>query len=191
MTPQVTELLSAWSDGDKAALEQLMPMIHQELRRLAARHLVRERAGHTLEVTALVNEAYLRLIDQKRMRWQNKAHFLAIAAQMMRRILVDYARTRHYAKRGGGTPNISLDEVAVLSRERSEELVALNDALARFSELDPRKARVVELKFFGGLSVAETAEVLQISPNTVLRDWRTAKAWLYRELRQDTTQRSS
>jgi RNA polymerase sigma factor (TIGR02999 family) len=188
--PEMTALLSAWSDGDKAALEQLMPMIYQELRRLAARHLGRERLGHTLQATALVNEAYLRLIDQTRVRWQNKAHFMGIAAQMMRRILVDYARTRHYAKRGGGAPIVSLDEAAVLSLERSEELIALNDALTRLSDLDPRKGRVVELKFFGGLSVEETADVLRISPNTVLRDWRTAKAWLHRELRPDTTQQS-
>ena len=188
--PEMTALLSAWSDGDKAALEQLMPMIYQELRRLAARHVGRERVGHTLQATALVNEAYLRLIDQKRVRWQNKAHFMGIAAQMMRRILVDYARTRHYVKRGGGAPKVSLDEAATLSLERTEELIALNDALTRLSELDPRKSRVVELKFFGGLSVEETAEVLQISTNTVLRDWRTAKAWLHRELRPDTDQQS-
>src|SRR5262249_28320095 len=150
-TPQMTELLSAWSDGDKAALEQLMPMVYRELKRLAARHMVRERVGHTLQATALANEAYLRLIDQKRMRWQNKAHFLGIAAQMMRRILVDYARTRHYAKRGGGAPIVSLDEAAALSLERSDDLIALNDALTRLSELDPRKGRVVEMKFFGGL----------------------------------------
>jgi RNA polymerase sigma factor (TIGR02999 family) len=182
-TPQtLTELLSAWSDGDKAALQQLMPMIYQELHRLAARHLAHERVGHTLQATALVNEAYLRLIDQKRVRWQNRAHFLGIAAQMMRRILVDYARTRRNAKRGGGAPVVSLDEAATLSVERASDLIAVNDALTRLSELDARKGRVVELRFFGGLSVEETAEVLQISPNTVLRDWRTAKAWLHREL---------
>ena len=182
-TPQtLTELLSAWSDGDKAALQQLMPMIYQELHRLAARHLAHERVGHTLQATALVNEAYLRLIDQKRVRWQNRAHFLGIASQMMRRILVDYARTRRNAKRGGGAPVVSLDEAATLSVERASDLIAVNDALTRLSELDARKGRVVELRFFGGLSVEETAEVLQISPNTVLRDWRTAKAWLHREL---------
>ena len=182
-TPKTpTELLSAWSAGDKAALEQLMPMIYQELHRLAARHLAHERVGHTLQATALVNEAYLRLIDQKRVRWQNRAHFLGIAAQMMRRILVDYARTRRNAKRGGGAPVVSLDEAATLSVERASDLIAVNDALTRLSELDARKGRVVELRFFGGLSVEETAEVLQISPNTVLRDWRTAKAWLHREL---------
>jgi len=180
--PTMTQLLSAWSDGDKVALEQLMPLVYQELHRLAARHLASERAGHTLQPTALVNEAYLRLIDQKRVRWQTKAHFLAIAAHMMRRILVDYARARRYAKRGGGAPVVTLDEAAALSVERASDLIAVDDVLNRLSELDPRKGRVVELRFFGGLSVEETAEVLQISPNTVLRDWRTAKAWLHREL---------
>jgi len=178
----LTQLLSAWSDGDKAALEQLMPMVYQELRRLAVRHLAHEREGHTLQATALVNEAYLRLIDQKRVRWQNRAHFLGIAAQMMRRILVDYARARRYAKRGGGAPVVSLDEASTLSAERASDLIAVNDALTRLSELDARKGRVVELRFFGGLSVEESAEVLDISPNTVLREWKTAKAWLHREL---------
>jgi RNA polymerase sigma factor (TIGR02999 family) len=182
-TPQTpTQLLSAWSDGDNAALEQLMPMVYEELHRLAARQLACERADHTLQPTALVNEAYFRLIDQTRVRWQNKAHFLGIAAQMMRRILVDYARARRYAKRGGGAPVVTLDEAAALSVERASELVAVDDALTRLSEVDSRKARVVELRFFGGLSVEETAEVLQIAPNTVVRDWRTAKAWLHREL---------
>jgi len=178
----MTQLLSAWGDGDKVALEQLMPLVYQELHRLASRHLASERVGHTLQPTALVNEAYLRLIDQKRFRWQTKAHFLAIAAHMMRRILVDYARARRYAKRGGGAPVVTLDEAAALSVERASDLIAVDDVLTRLSELDPRKGRVVELRFFGGLSVEETAEVLQISPNTVLRDWRTAKAWLHREL---------
>jgi RNA polymerase sigma-70 factor, ECF subfamily len=178
----MTQLLSAWSDGDKVALEQLMPLVYQELHRLASRHLASERVGHTLQPTALVNEAYLRLIDQKRVRWQTKAHFLAIAAHMMRRILVDYARARRYAKRGGGAPVVTLDEAAALSVERASDLIAVDDVLTRLSELDPRKGRVVELRFFGGLSVEETAEVLQISPNTVLRDSRTAKAWLHCEL---------
>jgi RNA polymerase sigma factor (TIGR02999 family) len=183
MAPQtLTQLLSAWSAGDEAALEQLMPMIYHELHRLAARHLARERAEHTLQPTALVNEAYLRLIDQKRVRWQNRAHFLGIAAQMMRRILVDYARARRYAKRGGGAPVVSLHEAAEVSVEKASDLIAVDDALTRLSEIDIRKGRVVELRFFGGLSVEETAEVLQISPNTVLREWRTAKAWLHREL---------
>jgi RNA polymerase sigma factor (TIGR02999 family) len=189
MTTQLklTELLSAWGDGDQAALEQLMPAIYQELRRLAGRHMARERADHTLQATALVNEAYLRLVDQKRVRWQNRAHFWGVAAQMMRRILVDYARARGRAKRGGGAPVVSLDEAAALSAERASELVAVNDALDRLAALDERKSRVVELRFFGGLSVEETAEVLQVSPNTVMRDWRTAKAWLHRELRDPGT----
>ena len=182
-TPRtLTQLLSAWSAGDAAALEQLMPMVYTELHRLAARHLAGERAGHTLQATALVNEAYLRLIDQKRVQWQNRAQFLGIAAQMMRRILVDYARARRYAKRGGGAPVVSLDDASALSAERASDLVALDDALTHLSELDARKGSVVELRFFGGLTVEETAEALQISPNTVLRDWRTAKAWLHREL---------
>jgi RNA polymerase sigma factor (TIGR02999 family) len=185
MTPApqtVTQLLSAWSDGDKASLEQLMPMVYGELHRLATRHLACERSDHTLQATALVNEAYFRLIDQTRVRWQNKAHFLGIAAQMMRRILVDYARARRYAKRGGGASVVTLDEAAALSVEKAPDLIAVDDALTRLSEVDSRKARVVELRFFGGLSVEETAEVLQIAPNTVVRDWRTAKAWLHREL---------
>ena len=191
-TPQtLTQLLSAWSNGDKAALEQLMPMVYQELRRLAARHLAHEREGHTLQATALVNEAYLRLIDQKRVQWQNKAHFLGIAAQMMRRILVDYARARRYAKRGGGASVVSLDEAANLSVERASDLIAVHDALTRLSELDARKGRVVELRFFGGLSVEETAKVLDISANTVLREWKTAKAWLHRELSDPVAARSA
>lgn len=159
-----------------------MPMVYHELHRLAARHLASERPGHTLQATALVNEAYLRLIDQKHVRWQNRSHFLGIAAQMMRRILVDYARARHYAKRGGGAPVVSLHEAAEVSVEKASDLIAVDDALIRLSELDARKGRVVELRFFGGLTVEETAEVLQISPNTVLREWATAKAWLHREL---------
>src|SRR5215471_4690626 len=182
-TPQtLTQLLSAWSEGDKAALEQLMPMVYQELHRLAARHLAHERPGHTLQTTALVHEAFLRLTDQKRVRWQNKAHFLGIAAQMMRRILVDYARGRRYAKRGGGAPMVSLQEASEVFVEKAADLIAVDDALTRLSELDARKGRVVELRFFGGLTVEETAEALQISPNTVLREWATAKAWLHREL---------
>jgi RNA polymerase sigma factor (TIGR02999 family) len=187
----LTQLLSAWSDGDKAALEQLMPLVYHELHRLAARHLASERAGHTLQATALVNEAYLRLIDQKHVRWQNRAHFLGIAAQMMRRILVDHARARHYAKRGGGAPVVSLHEAPEVSVEQASDLIAVDDALTRLSELDARKGRVVELRFFGGLTVEETAEVLQISPNTVLREWATAKAWLHRELSAPVDDRPS
>lgn len=160
-----------------------MAAVYQELRRLASRHLARERADHTLQATALVNEVYLRLIEQKRIRWQNRAQFWGIVAQMMRRILVDYARARCCAKRGGGDSAVPLHDAAAVSAEKAWELVAVDDALDRLSALDARKARVVELRFFGGFSVDETAEVLQISPNTVLRDWRTARAWLHRELR--------
>jgi RNA polymerase sigma factor (TIGR02999 family) len=180
----VTDLLVSWSNGDPQALDELMPLIYQELNRMARRQLGRERIGHTLQTKALVNEAYLRLIDQQDVHWQNRAHFFAIAAQMMRRILVDYARSRHVAKRGGGAVPVSLDHVAEVSG-RTSELVALDEALSSLSVFDRRKAQVVELRFFGGLSVHETAEVLKISPNTVMRDWSTAKAWLHRELNRD------
>ncbi len=158
----VSRLLIAWSDGDEEALEQLMPLVYEELHRLAHRHLCRERAGHTLQTTALVQEAYLRLIDQKEVRWQNRAHFFAVAAQMMRRILVDYARSRRFAKRGGGAQHVSLDEALVVSNERAADIVALHEALNALSELDERKSRMVELRFFGGLSIEETAEVLRV-----------------------------
>ena len=177
----VTDLLIAWSNGDPQAFDELMPLIYQELNRMARKHLRRERIGHTLQTKALVNEAYLRLIDQQDVHWQNRAHFFAIAAQMMRRILVDYARSRHVGKRGGGAVPVSLDNVEVVSG-RTSELVALDEVLSSFAGFDRRKSQVVELRFFGGLSVDETAEVLQISPNTVMRDWSTAKAWLHREL---------
>jgi RNA polymerase sigma factor (TIGR02999 family) len=179
---EVTQLLVAWGDGDKSALEKLMPLVYQELRRLAKRYMRQERAGHTLQTTALVNEAYLRLVDWKDVRWQNRAHFFGVAAQMMRRILVDFARSRQYAKRGGGALEVSLDEAAVFSTERGADLVALDDALQSLAALDERKSRVVELRFFGGLSVAETAEVLKVSPETVMRDWKLAKVWLMREI---------
>lgn len=178
----VTDLLVAWTRGDRAAHEQLMPLIHRELRRLANHHLRQERRGHTLQATALVNEAYLRLIDQKSPGWQNRAHFFGIASQLMRRILVDYARGRLAAKRGGDAIKLSLDEAIVLTPERPEEVVALDEALDRLAAIDPRKSQVVELRFFGGLSIDETAEVLKISANTVMRDWSTAKAWLHREI---------
>jgi RNA polymerase sigma factor (TIGR02999 family) len=181
-THEVTKLLVAWSDGDPAALEKLMPLVYQELRRLARRYLKRENAGHTLEPTALVNEAYLRLIDQNRVRWQNRAHFFGVSAQLMRRILVDMARTRQQRKRGGSARQVALDEALVVSKERGEDLVALDDALQSLAAVDERKSRVVELRFFGGLSVEETAEVLQVSPDTVMRDWKMAKVWLHREL---------
>jgi RNA polymerase sigma factor (TIGR02999 family) len=180
----VTSLLTAWSNGDPQAFEELVPMVHRELNRMAKNYMGRERVGHTLQTKALVNEAYLRLVHQKNVHWQNRAHFFAIAARMMRRILVDYARSRHVAKRGGGAIAVSLDRIAFVSA-RNSELVALDEALSNLAAFDQRKSRVVELRFFGGLSVEETAEVLKISANTVLRDWSTAKAWLHRELNRD------
>jgi len=182
---EITGLLIAWSDGDHAALERLMPLIERELHRIARQYMRRENPGHTLQTTALVNEAYFRLVDQKRVRWQNRAHFFAIAAQIMRRILINYARDRHRAKRGGRAVQVSLSEVAVVGEERSGELIALDEALERLEEFDPRKARVVELRHFGGLTAAEAAEVLGVSVVTVERDWRAAKAWLAREVRSD------
>ena len=185
-SPQaVTDWLIAWSDGDEGALDQLIPLVHEELRRLAKRYMRRERgqrAARTLQTTALVNEAYLRLIVARRVQWQSRAHFFPIAARLMRRILVDYARAQNYAKRGGGLPQVSLDDAPELAAERASDLVALDDALEALSRVDERKGRVVELRFFGGLSVEETAEVLKVSPDTVMRDWRLAKAWLLREL---------
>jgi RNA polymerase sigma factor (TIGR02999 family) len=179
---EVTQLLKAWSNGNEEALAQLMPLVYKELHRLAHRHLGRERAGHTLQTTALVHEAYMRLIDQKEMKWQNRAHFFAIAAKTMRRILVEYARARHYAKRGGGALQVSLDEAMVVSQERVAEVVALDEALQSLSKFDQRKSQMVELRFFGGLSIEETAEVLGVSPGTVMRDWTLAKTWLQREI---------
>ncbi|MBZ5662101.1 MAG: sigma-70 family RNA polymerase sigma factor [Acidobacteriia bacterium] len=179
---QVTQLLKAWSLGQDAALEELAPLVHQELRRLARRYMYGERAGHTLQTTALVNEAYLRLVNSRQVNWQNRAHFFAISAQLMRRILVDYARARGYQKRGGGVPKITLDEAFMRPQGKGRDLMKLDDALKALAEIDPRKGKVVELRFFGGLSVEEAAEVLKVSPDTVLRDWRLAKAWLAREM---------
>ena len=179
---EVTRLLIAWGNGDQAALDALLPLVYQELHRLAARHLGREHGRHTLQTTALVHEAYLRLIDQKEARWQNRAHFFAIAAQMMRRILVDHARARRYQKRGGGARQVSLDEALEVSAERAAEVVALDEALTSLARFDERKSKLVELRFFGGLSIEETAEVLGVSPGTVMRDWTLAKAWLQREM---------
>jgi RNA polymerase sigma-70 factor (ECF subfamily) len=179
-TPKsVTQLLVAWSDGDQSALDQLVPLVHGELRRLARSYMRGERRGHTLQTTALVNEAYLKLVDQKHVRWQNRAHFLAIAAQLMRRILVDYARRRQYRKRGGDALQVSLADAELLSDERTPDLMALDEALVSLAEIDPRRSQVVELRFFGGLNIEETAEILKVSPTTVERDWTTAKAWLY------------
>ena len=180
-TDQVCELLRAWSDGDTSALERLTPIVYAELHRLARRYMRGERPGHSLQTTALVNEAYMRLVGYERMQWQNRAHFLAVSAQLMRRILVEHAR-RHNLKRGGGVPHVSLEEAAMVGGERASDFVALDDALKTLAQLDPRKARVVEMRFFGGLNVDETADVLKVSPATVMRDWNTAKAWLYREL---------
>jgi len=185
---QVSKLLQSWGQGDEAAINQLLPLVHSELRRLARRYMVGERAGHTLQTTALVNEAYLRLLKSQQVNWQNRAHFFAVAAQLMRRILVDSARARCGQKRGGGVPKVTLDEAFVGPQARGPDLVALDDALQALSEIDHRKGRVVELRFFGGLSVEETAKVLNIAPNTVLRDWRFAKIWLKREMSKGKTE---
>lgn len=181
---QVSVLLRAWTDGDESALEKLTPIIYEELKRLARHYMGGERDGHTLQTTALVNEAYLRLVDCNRMKWQDRAHFFAVSAQLMRRILVDHAR-RHNLKRGAGFQHVSIDAAAVVGNHSSPDLVALNDALESLAQVDARKSRVVELRFFGGLSVEETAEVLKISAITVMRDWNTARTWLYRELKRD------
>ena len=178
---EVSGLLRAWGDGDRGALDRLTPIVYDELRRLASHYMRGERPGHSLQATALVNEAYVRLVDYKGMQWQNRAHFFAVSAQLMRRILVDHAR-RHNMKRGGGVQHVSLDETAIVGGDRAADLVALDDALEALARLDSRKVQVVELRFFGGLSVEETAEVLKVSSVTVMRDWSTAKAWLYREL---------
>ncbi|MCA1615687.1 MAG: sigma-70 family RNA polymerase sigma factor [Acidobacteria bacterium] len=179
---EMSRLLAAWSDGDREALDRLYPLVEHELHRLARGYMRRERPDHTLQTTALVNEAYLKLIDQREVRWQNRAHFFGIAAQIMRRILIDHARKHAYAKRGGGAVHVPLDEAAVLTKARAAELVALDEALTALAALDERKGRVVELRYFGGLSVEEAAEVLGVSPDTVTRDWRRAKAFLRREM---------
>jgi RNA polymerase sigma factor (TIGR02999 family) len=178
----VTELLVSWSNGDREALEKLTPLVYGELRRLASAYLRRERPGHTLQSTALVHEAYMRLVDQRSVRWQSRAHFFGIAAQMIRRILVDYARAQKAAKRGAESPKLSLDEALAASEARDLDLVALDDALSDLAKIDPQQSQIVELRFFAGLSIEETAEVLRISTATVKRDWVTAKAWLYREI---------
>jgi len=182
----VSVLLRAWSGGDQTALERLTPIVYRQLHRLAGQYMRRERPGHSLQTTALVNEAYMRLVGYTRMRWQDRAHFFAVAAQVMRRILVEHAR-RHNLKRGGDVPHVALDEAALVGADADVDLVALDDAMTALARVDPRKMQVVEMRFFGGLSVEETAEVLGISPVTVKRDWRVAKAWLYRELADGTT----
>jgi RNA polymerase sigma-70 factor (ECF subfamily) len=179
---EVTQLLVAWRNGDQNARDELMPLVYQELHGLAHQYMSRERPGHTLQTSALVNEAFLRLAAQRDEQWQNRAHFIGLAGQMMRRILVDYARNRGYAKRGGGAVQVSLDEELIVSNERTAAIVALDDALQKLAGLDERKSRLVELRFFGGLSIEETAEVLGVSPGTVMRDWTLAKAWLRREM---------
>lgn len=178
----VTELLHAWSDGDKTALDQLLPVVYDELRRQASRYLRREAEGHTLQTTALVNEAYLRLVDQKNIRWQNRAQFFGIAAQLMRRILVDHARAKHRAKRGGHDLRVTLDDAVAIAANQEIDLIALDAALDRLAQIDEQQSKVVEMRFFSGLNVEETAEALRVSPATVKRDWNVAKAWLYREM---------
>src|ERR1700722_12699700 len=181
----VSELLQAWTGGDQQALDRLTPIVYDELRRLARGYMRRERPGHSLQTTALVNEAYMRLVDYKGMQWQNRAHFFAVSAQLMRRILVEHAR-RHNLKRGGNIPHVSLEDVAIVAGDRDTDLVLLDEAMNTLAKFDARKAQVVEMRFFGGLSVEETAEVLNVSSITVMRDWSTAKAWLYRELAGET-----
>jgi RNA polymerase sigma factor (TIGR02999 family) len=179
---EITQLLAEWSDGDQSALDELYPLVYDELHRLARRYMSREKKGHTLQTTALINEAYVRLVDQKNVHWANRSHFFAISAQIMRRILIDHARRHAFAKRGGGAQQVSLEEVAVITRDASRELVRLDEALKSLAEMDPRRSQVVELRYFGGLNNEEIAGVLNISENTVTRDWNMARAWLYREL---------
>lgn len=179
---ELTQLLVDYSNGKREALDVLTPMVYKELRNLAARYLRRERSDHTLQSTALVHEAYLRLIDQNQVQWQNRAHFFGVAAQMIRRILVDHARTRHAQKRGGNAQKLSLDEAIGLPEQRDLDIIALDDALKQLAELDPQQSKVIELRFFGGLSIEETAEAIGISPATVKREWVTARAWLLRQL---------
>lgn len=179
----VTQLLIDWSRGDENALQQLIPLVHEELRRVARRHMAHERAEHTLQATALVNEAYMRLVDVRQVKWQNRAHFFAMSARLMRRILVDFARSRRYQKRGAGAQRVTLDEALVVSPAPVADLVALDEALTALAAVDARKAQVVEMRFFGGLSVEETAEALHVSRDTIMRDWKLAKAWLLRELK--------
>jgi RNA polymerase sigma factor (TIGR02999 family) len=181
---EVSRLLLAWGNGDQEALGKLMPVVYQELRRLAGRYMRNERPGHTLQTTGLVNEVYLKLVDQKNMQWQNRAQFFGVAAQLMRRILVDHARKHARLKRGGGAQKLSLDETAIVSNDRAAQFIALDDALTSLAELDPTKSRIVEMKFFGGLNFEEVAEVEKVSPRTIRREWRKAKAWLHQEMQK-------
>lgn len=183
LTNEITGLLIDWNNGSAGALEKLLPMVESELRRIAANYMRRESPGHTLQTTALVNEAYLKLVDQRNVRWQNRAHFFALASQLMRRILLDHARSQRRAKRGGDAVHVNLDDVAVITPEKSEELIALDEALEALAQFDPKKSKIVEMRFFGGLTVNEVAEVLDIAPVTVMLHWRLAKAWLGREIR--------
>ena len=182
-THRVTQLLVQWKEGDEDALNQLVPLVHDELRRIARRCMAGEHRGHSLQATALVNEAYLRLVDVQHMNWQNRAHFLAMSARLMRRVLVDLARSKGYQKRGGGAVRVTLTDALLAATGPGHDLAAVDEALRALAEVDERKARVVELRFFGGLSVEESASVLQVSVDTVMRDWKFAKAWLARELR--------
>jgi RNA polymerase sigma factor (TIGR02999 family) len=179
---EVTQLLGEWSGGDEGALEKLIPLVQPELHRLAHYYMSRERADHTLQTTALLNEAYLHLTDKTQRSWQNRTHFMAVAAQLMRRIMVDHARARHALKRGSGAIRVTLDETALVTEQRAEELLALDEALEKLAEFDRRRCEIVEMRYFGGLTVEEIADVLKVHPNTVMRDWRAAKAWLYAEL---------
>src|SRR6516164_2539297 len=182
---EVTQLLRAWGGGDDSALKKLTPLVENELHRLAHRYMARERPGHTLQTTALVNEVYLRLVDLHQVSWQDRAHFFAISARMMRRILTDFARSRNYQKRGGAALHVSFDEALAVSQEQDAEIMAIDEALVALAAVDARKSQVVELRFFGGLSVQETAEVLKVSPETVKRDWRFARSWLHRVLSRE------
>ena len=182
---QITELLAEWRDGNQSALDELYPLVYDELHRLARRYMSRERKGHTLQTTALINEAYVRLVDQKNVNWANRSHFFAISAQIMRRILIDHARRHAYAKRGGGAQQVSLEEVAAIVPEQGRELVRLDEALKSLAERDPRRSQVVELRYFGGLNNEEIAGVLNVSENTVTRDWNMARAWLYQQLTEN------
>jgi len=179
---EITQLLLSWSEGDEAALDRLIPIVYPELRRLARRYMARQSPEHTLQTSALINEAYLRLVDQQAVEWRDRSHFFAAAAQMMRHILIDHARSHRYAKRGAGAQHLPLDDVAIVSHERAAELIALDDALTRLAAIDQRKAQIVELRFFGGLTVEETAEFMKLSPITIKREWRSAKAWLQTEI---------
>jgi RNA polymerase sigma factor (TIGR02999 family) len=179
----ITQLLGRWTGGDDAAFQQLVPIVHEELRRLARRQMANERPGHTLEPTALVNEAYLRLVNLRQIQWQDRAHLFAMSARLMRRILVDFARSRRYQKRGGGAQQVSFTHALDVGEDQPIDVVALNDALDALAQVDERKSRIVELRFFGGLSIEETAEVLQVSRETIKRDWKVAKMWLLRQLR--------